>query len=617
MHRRLLLIFGAFSCMCLGVFAQTPDYSGLTAKNHPRLFITDSELKDIRKHVSSGSNHYLELFHQQMMKTADTYGLSSDSLKYDSSTSTHTLLPTMRNASVRIVSASYAFRYTKDKAYLKHAVMDINTVCDNMKRWASSYDLERAEIALAMAIAYDWLYKSLPAETKRKMLKFVQTEVFDAMADSKFYKATNNWNQVCNCGISVAALSTYENWPQRAQFLIEKSVASNPIGMKAVYAPDGASPEGPGYWSYATSYEGIFLMALSDCLGTDFGLSLSEGFARTCRYYTFCINGMGLYFNYSDCGSRAKSDAAMWYCAWRFNDPSMLTWQIKMLEKEKYVGSRTLFLALVSAFRMGDIKAKSPKERTFVARGEVPVAIIRNGWKAKDAYAGLKGGTPKASHAHMDEGSFVYDCDGVRWVAEYPHEEYENYRRALKEAGSQTSLFSFKQDSWRWHVFAYSPRQHSVITVDDSWFDVDGFAEITDVKEEKEYLSASVDVSSMYFGRLSRSFRTLQLMADGSLKVIDELTAGEKDIHLRWSFVSTAKASVADGGIVLRKSEKSMSVSSSLPSAEYRVWPNNPAAYDSPIGRYEKAQKGYNIAGYEFDMKAGETITVVTTFKRM
>lgn len=598
------------------VRAKEPDYSFLTNQNHPRLFIKDSDIKTMRRQIANGSNPYLESLHLQMMKTADTKGLAPDSLSFNPETAEVTLLSTMRLALTRIVSDAYAYRFTKDKVYLKHVEMDINTVCDKMAYWNSQYDLERGEIALAMAIAYDWLYKSLKPQIRQKMLEFFQEEIFHKLEDARFYQMTNNWNHVLNCGISCAALSTFEEWPDRAKALIEKSVQSNPLGMKAVYAPDGASPEGPGYWSYSTSFEGAFLMALEDCLGTDFDLSNSEGFNKALRYRAFTINGAGLYYNYADCNTRATVSSGAWFCAWKFSDPSMLSWEVNMLSKDKYVGDRTLFLAIASAYRLGKFLCAEPSEHIFRAEGEVPIAILRRGWSEEDAYLGIKGGCAKTSHAHMDQGSFVFDADGVRWVAEYPHEAYENYRRMLANAGAETTLFNFSQESWRWKLFAYNPRQHSTLTIRDELLDVNGFARILDAKEEGGVLSASIDLSDVYFGKLRNYTRTVSITNDDSLVVTDQFEVGTENLELRWSFVSMATPSITPEGILLNYKGKKRLLEAEGASLEYSIWPNDPAQYDSPTGVYEKKQKGYYIAGYTLPVHAGDSIKLVTTIRK-
>jgi hypothetical protein len=46
-------------------------------------------------------------------------------------------------------------------------------------------------------------------------------------------------------------------------------------------------------------------------------------------------------------------------------------------------------------------------------RGEQAVANFRTGLDPQDAFIAIKGGTPAASHGHMDVGSFVYDADNA------------------------------------------------------------------------------------------------------------------------------------------------------------------------------------------------------------
>ena len=615
--RPLILFFALLFCASV-TFSQVPCYDYLTQENHPRLFIKDADIKVMRRQIANGTNPYLESLHNQMMKTADKKGMSTDSLSFDPVHATVTLLSTTRLALLRLVSDAYAFRFTKDRAYLKHVEMDIHTVCDKMAYWDSKYDLERAEVSLGMAIAYDWLYKQLKPATRQRMLDFFQTEIFDKLENAKFYQMTNNWNLVINCSISMAALSTYEQWPEQAKNLIEKSAQSAPIAMKAIYAPDGASPEGPGYWNYATNFVSAYMMALKDCLGTDFGLSESEGFNKALLYRAFSINGAGLYYNYADCNTRANISTGAWYCALRFSDPSLLSWEVSMLDKDKYVADRTLFLAIASAYRLGRFTPKAPQGQVFRAGGEVPVAILRRGWGSEDAYLGIKGGMDKGGHAHMDQGSFVFDADGVRWVAEYPHEAYENYRRILKKLDDKASLFSYSQDSWRWKLFAYNPRQHSTLTIKDELLDVSGFAKVLSAEEKDGILSASVDLSEVYFGKLKHYTRTVSITRDDALEVTDQFEIGAEDLELRWSFVSMAKPSLTPEGILLKNKNKDKTrlLQAEGTVLQYQVWPNDPALYDSPTGAYEKKQKGDYIAGYTFSAKAGETIKLVTTLKR-
>ena len=49
-------------------------------------------------------------------------------------------------------------------------------------------------------------------------------------------------------------------------------------------APDGAYPEGYGYWGYGTSFNVMFISAIEKLFGKDFGLNEMPGFLKTAGY---------------------------------------------------------------------------------------------------------------------------------------------------------------------------------------------------------------------------------------------------------------------------------------------------------------------------------------------
>ena len=98
-----------------------------------------------------------------------------------------------------------------------------------------------------------------------------------------FFRAENNWNQVCNAGMIYGALATYERAPEYCKALIEKCLASNPTAQKC-YDPDGGYPEGFSYWDYGTGFEVMLVAALQSALGTDAGIAAQESFMRSASF---------------------------------------------------------------------------------------------------------------------------------------------------------------------------------------------------------------------------------------------------------------------------------------------------------------------------------------------
>jgi hypothetical protein len=108
-----------------------------------------------------------------------------------------------------------------------------------------------------------------------------------------------NWNQVVNGGMTVAALSFMDanstpGLPEAASKVLVHSTAALKLAF-ASYAPQGAWPEGAGYWGYGTRYALTASTSLISATsanggGSDGGLSMAAGFDDTGK---FCIYHMG------------------------------------------------------------------------------------------------------------------------------------------------------------------------------------------------------------------------------------------------------------------------------------------------------------------------------------
>ena len=626
MKKRSLLIL-TFALMATVSFAQNTsdplegkDFSSLTSKNHPRLFITDADLKGIKKAPSSSLTG---LFHKNTMELADTKGLEEKALNFEKGKG-KTFLGTARAFNIRIMYAAYGYRVTKDKAYLLHAEEDINRFCENFGEWNTGYFLENGESAAALGLAYDWLFKNLSKKTKDNIVEWLEKYCYDAcLKDTKqvwWYKASNNWNHVCNAGIVISALATYERHPEIARQLISKSILSNPKGMEGVYAPDGAGYEGPGYWNFATAYEDMLLMVLSDAFGTDFGLGDLPGFNKAGLFKVFAISNCNKQFNFADCGEKGGASVPLWYLAYRFKQPGLLFREVEYLKGEKPYGDRGFFVALASAYRMGDVEITPCKDRLYCARGTAPLVIARSGWEKNDPYLGIKGGTPKSNHGHMDVGSFVYDSEGVRWAMDMGAGPggYERYRNAIrKTSGAKGDLFNTGQNSPRWRFFHHNNRQHNTLTINDSDQQVSGISDFTETFDEPGRIGGSFDLTSIYSNEAASVIRTAVIRDDSYLEVTDAVSAlDSKPAHVRWSLVTPAKVSVEPDGIVLTVKKKSVKLTASGAPVEYRMYNSNAQASGEKFASFEADQSSkMTVCGFEFDIPAGGHVDMVTTLK--
>ena len=195
------------------------------------------------------------------------------------------LLDKSREALRRIFQLSYVYRVTGDAAMFKRAEAELLAV-SAFSDWNPSHFLDVAEMTMAVAIGYDWLYEALSPESRKIIRDAIINKGLKLSMDPKYnswLKVEHNWNQVCNAGMTYGAMAVYEDEPALAKQIINRSLESIVLSMKD-YGPDGAYPEGYGYWGYGTSFNVMFISAIEKLFGKDFGLSSKLGFLQTASY---------------------------------------------------------------------------------------------------------------------------------------------------------------------------------------------------------------------------------------------------------------------------------------------------------------------------------------------
>ena len=261
---------------------------------HPRILLLKNEEQSIRRFISS--DVCWEKIHETILTESEKL-LSVPPI--ERVMVGRRLLDVSRKALRNIFFLSYSYRLTNDKAYAERAEKELLAVAA-FKDWNPSHFLDVGEMTMGVAIGYDWLYDWLSEESKSIVRNaIIEKGIKPSMDDryNDFITAHNNWSQVCNTGIAYGALAIAEDEPALAEEMLHRSV--NNIYM-ADYAPDGAYPEGAGYWSYGTSYNVMFISALDKAFGTDFGLSETPGFKQTAEYAQHVIANDYHIFNYSD-----------------------------------------------------------------------------------------------------------------------------------------------------------------------------------------------------------------------------------------------------------------------------------------------------------------------------
>jgi hypothetical protein len=385
---------------------------------HPRLLLTDARLQELK--TISLSDNKLARYAADVISQAD-----KDLVKapIEHLLIGPRLLDKSREALNRIGSLSFAYRWTGNEKYLNSAISNMKVVCA-FADWNPSHFLDVAEMTNAVGMGYDWLYNKMDQpsrdQIKAGLIKLGLEEGKKAYAANAWWtKVDHNWNQVCNSGLLIGALSVAETDPGYAMYILPKAIENLPYALKS-YGPDGVWGEGPGYWDYATDYTAYGLSALQSALGDYSGLTLLPGMSQTGYFPIYSAGPTGYMLNYADAGEKSK-----------LSSPQTEMWLAGVYNNNHFSDFLHYQLATASA-NVYDVIWYRPYANSAAQRdldkffdGSVSLYFSRSSWSdPKSLWIGIKAGYNKVNHAHLDLGNFELDALGVRWARDLGSDDY-------------------------------------------------------------------------------------------------------------------------------------------------------------------------------------------------
>ncbi len=298
--------------------------------------------------------------------------------------------------------------------------------------------LDCAEIAVAVSLAYDWLYHELSDQERRtvedSLFRHVLAPALAAYDDrfAQWPRRRDNCTLVSNSGILVSALAVLDRYPDISRQLIQKSLVSSWNVFDGL-APDGAWPEGPSYWSLAMRYAGLMVAALESTFHYGFGLADRPGFAQTGDFALHAVGPFGAAFNFGDSETGFDMAPLAWF-AHRFRRP------IDARLIDQYDGWYLPFTMIwPNRPKSRPSGIKVPTGKVFHSNN---LACFRNTWSnspaAHPVYLAIKGGnfagpglrSPPLPedvflHSQADAGSFILDGARQRWIIDLGADDYD------------------------------------------------------------------------------------------------------------------------------------------------------------------------------------------------
>ncbi|MCB9497730.1 MAG: heparinase II/III family protein [Fibrobacteria bacterium] len=552
------IVFVAVSCT--GSLSWSADVLAGLKPQHPRILASAEDFERTRAWIASDS--LASKVHASLVRKAERI-LAEPPLEYTlDPTPQQRLLSVSREALARISLLAGLYRLDGEARYREGALAVMKSVIA-FPDWHPPHFLDVAEMTLAVALGYDWLYAEIPPADRdfirAALVAFGLSPGWRAYTtgqDGWWVHATSNWNQVCNGGMVAGALAIADEEPALARDILDSALASVPRAMEASYGPDGGFPEGLGYWTYGTTYNVYLIASLQSALGSDFGLLRSPGFDRTPQYRMQMVGPTGWTFNYSDQSANNIFASCMFWFAKVFDRPFYARYEIQT------PGTPDLFAHLwydpILAARVDSSSLPSG-----VRYEKIDVAVMRSSWTDSGAwYVGFKAGNARASHAHLDHGSFVLDHAGTRWAADPGSDSYgvPNY---FVDMGSQQG------DHWK--MYRTRTEGHNTLTISASPQEPMRFASQS-IEAESPLIGfrsggdgayAIADLTSAYAPlsddgrRVSRVWRGVRLWADSQFLVQDEIVP-QGSVDVVWNLLTEARVELQGSRAVLERGGRRM-----------------------------------------------------------
>lgn len=529
-----MLAYAPVICLCLLLLTVTsyavelaaPDLANLKP-SHPRLILTDDEITTLSKTVAD--NPLAAEYLKELTATGEKI-LQEEPVKRE--LIGPRLLQVCRKALDRITNLALLYKIDGDPKWAKRAVEEMRAAAA-FSDWNPQHFLDVAEMTAALGIGYDWLYDTLSPDD-RKLIKnaIIEKGLNLSLAiyenNEWWTQSQYNWNNVCNGGMIIGALAIADEEPKLAKRILDYAAVSLPYAL-ATYAPDGAWPEGPGYWQYATRYTVTAACALRSALGTDLGIMEQPGMKKT-GYYPWALTGpTELFFNFADSNPRVFCRTYYYALARWYRDPAFA---YRAREVDKTFPITAFDIIWFDPSGSSKDTEKIPLDNWFERVG---AATFRSSWTDRNAlFVGFKAGSNAVSHSHLDLGSFILEADGVRWADELGPDDY-----------NLPDYFGSK----RFTYYRLMTQGHNTLLLDSKNQERQAEAPVTVFETRKEKAFAIADLTAPYKPAGALDIKRGIALIDSRSRVLvqDELHT-ESPVDVVWSMHTRAQITIHQTG---------------------------------------------------------------------
>lgn len=526
----------------LAVFSVLLGSLATAAPEHPRLLFPAEMEATVQERIAK--DPLAAKIHAAALKTAESQ-LDQRVCEYRIPDGKRLLAESRRSLSI-IVHNAWAWRMTGDVRFRDRAIREMDGACA-LPDWNPKHFLDVAEMSTAMALGYDWLYGELSPEQRIRYEDNLWTKALLPIEKSGpkatwWRGAKNNWTQVCATGMFFSAEMLRNREPESCEKIIQKANALI-LESEVFYEPDGVYPEGPGYWSYGTSYH-VLSLAAQDALGQK--SHVTPALLRSGLFIAQMVGPSDYVFNYADSGSGVWSlSPDQCWLATRGGDVQQIT-HLRTYAEERFDAmenskgsAETSRLWPLSVLWLPDAvgeKVETPLATVF--QGKQAIASLRTGLERNAAWIAIKGGTGAVSHGHMDVGSFVFEAGGIRWFEDLGADNY-----------NMPGYFG-KQ---RWDYLRMTNLAHNTLVIDGQLQKLpQEDCPIISHDWSEGAFTLTLDLSLAYEGQAEKVLREVKLVrSTGEIQMRDTIEKPVGDV--RWAAITSAKPRLSQRKLTLSR----------------------------------------------------------------
>lgn len=427
---------------------------------------------------------------------------------------------------------------------------------DDINPW---HDLDFGFFCQGYAIAYDWMYSAWDEDQKTALREGIVKYCFTIAARSykdnsssgypNIDKATvmgvkvdHNHNAIVNSGIAMASLAFMDDYPETASSLCSEAISCLDIVLDT-YAPSGLNNEGTQYWLLTIDDLSMLFSSLEYTTGDLYGLDTCPGLSngKTMRALHAIESDVGM-FSFGDTFDSFLTSAGELYFDKHYN---LHGFRKKIHDRIKKTDDYARVTQVLCWYEPDEADQGVNIDRDWVTEGKGAYATFRNHFDKEQSFVGVKAGqTLKEYFMHLDEGSFVYHSQGVKWAIDMGSDNYD------------VTGYSDVNNA-RWNVFRLRPDGHNTLLIDPTpsevGYEFDKTAYLSTDSSDNQ-AKAVIDMSELVSSKAS-SYKRGFLLTDNrtSLVVRDEVSLKQKS-KLYW-IMYTEQAVEINGNTAVLKAE--------------------------------------------------------------